>query len=512
MNTGAAKRRSETEFFMKKATALLLTLIMLVAMLASCSDRGNGTTTTAPAGNEGTPSDTAAATVDDNGYVLDDIPELNFNETVINILMWNDYTMTEFYDVNDSGDLIGQAITDRNSRVAQRLGIKLKFIEIPGSTSAAQKAYIQKVNADAALAPSCEYDIYATYSRTPAQLALQGYTANLLDTQYFNVEKPWWPKALMNECTIHNKLYFCSGDISTNLLWMMTGTFYNKNLLKTYNIEKSPYDLVKSNEWTFDKMAEMVKDIYEDGGDGKKSSDDKFGYVIYDVNIDAFQTAAGTVSISKDERGELIISPDFSGERQINMVSKVHQLLESDGVYQTNSTKIRNVFFEERALMITDRVFIVAGKDNRDDKNLIEFDYGIVPQPKYSADQENYMTNVGHPYTMYAINVSSSKIDECSAVLEAMGSENYRSVTPKVFEAAMKVRYASNSEAGEMYDIIRAGISFDLGRLFAGTFGNHTANLFRKSAISGSSYSTQYNIAKPVIEAGLELIERGFDK
>ena len=247
---------------MKKATALLLTLIMLVAMLASCSDRGNGTTTTAPAGNEGTPSDTAAATVDDNGYVLDDIPELNFNETVINILMWNDYTMTEFYDVNGSGDLIGQAITDRNSRVEKRLGIKLEFIEVPGSTSAAQKAYIQKVNADAALAPSCEYDIYATYSRTPAQLALQGYTANLLDTQYFNVEKPWWPKALMNECTINNKLYFCSGDISTNLLWMMIGTFYNKNLLKTYNIEKSPYDLVKSNEWTFDKMAEMVKDIY----------------------------------------------------------------------------------------------------------------------------------------------------------------------------------------------------------------------------------------------------------
>ena len=102
---------------MKKATALLLTLIMLVAMLASCSDRGNGTTTTAPAGNEGTPSDTAAATVDPNGYVLDDIPELNFNDTVINILMWNDNTMTEFYVVNGSGVLFGVAIKVRNSRV-----------------------------------------------------------------------------------------------------------------------------------------------------------------------------------------------------------------------------------------------------------------------------------------------------------------------------------------------------------------------------------------------------------
>ena len=230
------------------------------------------------------------------------------------------------------------------------------------------------------------------------------------------------------------------------------------------------------------------------------------------MNIDAFQTAANIISIGKDESGELIISPDFYGERQIDMTSKIHKLLSSEGVRYSSSIKIRNIFFEERALLITDRVFIVAGKDNRDDKNRIEFDYGIVPQPKYSSDQENFVTNVGHPYTMYAINAASTKIDACAAVIEALGSQNYRSVTPKVFEAAMKVRYASDSEAGEMYDILRNGISFDLGRLFAGTFGNHTANLFRKVVQSGNSYTRQYESAKPVIEAGLAVIKEAFEK
>lgn len=497
---------------MKKITALFLTFLMLAAMLASCAkpdSTGDGTTT--GAGN--TPATAAPeATVDSNGYLLDDLPDdLDFKGEAINIFMWNDYTMTEFFDVNGTGDLIGEALTSRNSLVENRLGVKLNFIETAGSTSAAQKAYLEKARADAQASP-CEYDIYATYSRTPAAMSIQHLTANLLETEYFNVEKPWWPKALMNECTINGKLYFCSGDISTNLLWMMTGTFFNKNKLTEYGIEKTPSQLVKSNEWTFDKLAEMVQDVYRDSGDGKKSDDDEYGYVLYDMNIDAFQTAANIISIGKDESGELIISPDFYGERQIDMTSKIHKLLSSEGVRYSSSIKIRNIFFEERALLITDRVFIVAGKDNRDDKNRIEFDYGIVPQPKYSSDQENFVTNVGHPYTMYAINAASTKIDACAAVIEALGSQNYRSVTPKVFEAAMKVRYASDSEAGEMYDILRNGISFDLGRLFAGTFGNHTANLFRKVVQSGNSYTRQYESAKPVIEAGLAVIKEAFEK
>lgn len=499
---------------MKKITALLLAGLMLIALLVSCAQ--NNTTnngeesTTANIENTVAPV-TDDATVDDNGYELDSLPaKLDYGNETITMLIWDDYTMTEFFDVNETEDSISAAITARNSAVESRLGIKLDFVGTPGGDTK-MNDYMKKVAADASASP-CEYDIYATYSRTPPQLALQGYTHNLLDTEYFDVDKPWWPAALMDECMINGKLYFCSGDISTNLLWMMTGTFYNKKLLEDYNIEKSPAELVKSGEWTFDRMIEMVKDIYEDDGDTKKSTGDKYGLVLYEINIDAFQTAADITSIKKDADGTLIINPDFSGEKQIDLVSKIHGLLETDDVYHSSKTSIRDIFFEERALMITDRVFIVAGKDNSNNKNRIQFDYGIVPQPKYSVDQQKYVTSVGHPFTMYAVNTGSPNVEAAATVIEAMGSANFRSVTPKVFEAAMKIRYASDSEAGSMYDIIRGGISFDMGRLYSKSMNDNTANLFRKAVLAGSNYNTLYKVAKPSIQTGLDTINEAYNK
>lgn len=80
--------------------AMLVLSVMMISAFASCANTGDGTTTTepeannagttAPSGEEATSSD-----VDEQGYKLDDLPELNFGSQ-INILAWKDVEHEEF--------------------------------------------------------------------------------------------------------------------------------------------------------------------------------------------------------------------------------------------------------------------------------------------------------------------------------------------------------------------------------------------------------------------------------
>lgn len=489
--------------------ALIMAILTLSGMAVSCADTGKGETTTDASATTTAP-DAVATTAEETLYAPDDLAEsYDFNET-ITIFMWEDYTMMEFY-AEETGDIIDDAIFNRNIAVANRLNIEFEYVEAQGASSD-YTSWIQKAEND--WQADNAYDIYAGYSRSAPLMALKGMTVNLLEYETFSVEKPWWPAALTNECTINDQLYFCSGDISTNLLWMMIGTFYNKELYNEYfPNEKSPMDMVESNEWTMEKLFSMTQDIYTDDGNSQQDTADFYGYVLYETNADAFQTAAGIISIERDAEDGLKISDDWYSQRCADVCELLGNFLSSEGVYHSSSTSVRNIFFEERALFITDRTFIVAGKDTSETAK-IEFSYGVVPQPKYTADQETFMTNVGHPFTMYAVNSQSKKIEASVTTLEAMGSANHRTVTPAVFEVAMKVRYTDDAQAGRMFDILRENISFDIGRLYASTFKNGTASLFRTTALSGNPSGLLSNIKKneKVINAGIKTMMEFFDK
>lgn len=490
--------------------ALIMALMTVAGMVVACAETSGEITTDGGAAVTVAP-DVESAEPEETDYALDKLQEkYNFNET-ITIFMWSNYTMREFY-ADESGDVIDDAIFNRNISVEERLGIEFEYVEEKGASS----DYAQWiVKAETDWASDNSYDIYAGYSRSAPLMTLKGMTANLLEyPESFFADMPWWPTALTEECTINDKLYFCSGDISTNLLWMMIGTFYNKELYEQYFAgQKSPMDMVEDNEWTMDVFFSMAKDIYEDDGNGSRDAADFYGHLIYDTNIDAFQTSAGVTSIERDEDAGLRVSEAWNSQRCADACALVGEYIKADGVFVKDDTKIRDIFYEERALFITDRLFIVAGKDSQE-TGKIEFSYGLVPQPKFSADQDKYLTNVGHPFTMYAVNSQSKNIEAAVTTLEALGSANHRTVTPAVFEVAMKVRYTDDPQTSSMYDTLREGISFDIGRLYAETFKNGTANLFRTTAKSANPSGLLSNIKKnqKIFENAIKTIMEFYNK
>ena len=487
--------------------ALLLAILTLSGMFAACANTNDPEATTEAPTTNGPAEGGDVVTEEETLYVQDDLDEkYDFGET-ITIFLWEDYRMTEFY-AEESGDIIDDVIFHRNIKVADRLGIEFVFVEAPGA-SGDYKDWIAKAEND--WAADNEYDIYAGYSRTIPLLSVKKMTANLLEQDAFSVEKPWWPEALTTECTIKDQLYFCTGDIATSMLWYMIAFMYNKELYEIqYQGGKTPMDMVEDDEWTLQNFLALVQDVYIDtNNDGAKDVTDFYGATLYSTDIDSFMIGAGITSLEKDEDGGLRISEKWNSQRCADICATVGEALNLQGILCNTD---RSTFKTQQSIFHMDRIFNIPGTDSGDGVPL-EFAVSVVPVPKFDETQVLYKTNLGNPFTIFAINVQSDALEATATTLEAMASENYRSVTPAVFEVAMKVRYTDDPQCARMFDILKENVSFDVGKLYYYTMEKTTSQVFSETCLSGnpSGFLSALNRSKRVIENKLKVLMGAYE-
>ena len=260
-------------------------------------------------------------------------------------------------------------------------------------------------------------------------------------------------------------------------------------MLQTYGLE-DPYTLVANNEWTVDKMFSMCKEIYTDAGEPGKDLADTFGIVMPRLSIDAFFYSSGLRTTEKGDNGELLLSPSYTGEVSQRLAEMLVELLfDSEGGFcvHDDTGPVNQAFANGQVAFITNRP-MDAITDYGHANNLV---YGVVPTPKWDSQQEQYLTCIGNPFTLYSISMAQSydqeRVDMLGAVLECMASEAYRKTTPALYEQTMQTRYAKDDVTAQMYDICRENIVFDLGRIFGATMNNLTQTKYRGLIESGSS-------------------------
>ncbi len=451
---------------MKHTTRLIAALLCLVltmpAIVACAGDTDTSAdTTAAPTGTTAAPADTTLP-VTEPLFVPDALPEkMDFKNEEVTILTWKAY-QTEFNIDSLTGDIVEDALFNRVQKVEERLNIKLNLIEEAGDWSKRNDfiAYAAKsINAgDGA------YDLVAHYSLAASIGAMQHLYQNLNEVPHLDFEKPWWPGDIVEASSIGNKVYFATGDVAPTVLYNIFGVYFNEKLIKDNGFE-SPYDLVEQGKWTFDKMQEMAIGQYQDlNANQKEDIGDRFGLVFADiVHVDPFYYSAGLTIIGKDSEGSYALSEDFASEKTATWCQKLCSFLHNnpDVIVQPSGD---NIFQSGQSLFL-------AGNLNHAASGLrdVEFTYGLVPMPKYDAEQDRYYSVVGMPYSMYTVPVDVKDSARAGALLEALASEAYRSVSPAIFETAFKVKYAESEQAADMYDLIRNTLVYDVGRTFGDT-------------------------------------------
>lgn len=109
------------------------------------------------------------------------------------------------------------------------------------------------------------------------------------------------------------------------------------------------------------------------------------------------------------------------------------------------------------------------------------------------------------PYTMYTIPVDAKDMNRAGALLEALASDAYRSISPAIFETAFKVKYARDEQTGQMYDIIRDTLVYDVGRTFGDTINAFA--LFRNAVRDNKTgWASIYEQNKKACEVRIQQI------
>jgi len=457
--------------FKIKKCVFILFIMTCLFLSSACADGNSGQTapdpvTPLPDNAEAAPgsSDTIdAPDIRQENLKLYSYPEVNYNNYEFKIMIrgqQDEWDSQDIHSEEENGEPVNDAVFRRNVEVEEALGISITglWVQVGNQFSTLRKT----VNSgDGA------YDAVMLNFQDMSSATKQGMLVNLKAIPGVDLSKPWWDQNIIHETSVMNKTYFATGDISimtNDGTWTM---MFNKQLLQDMNLP-NVYELVKTGEWTVDKMLEMGKDSVLDlNGDGVIDHTDKVAFATTLDSVQSLFYSTGNRIVTKDA-DDLPVYALFGDTLMANL-EKVYEIMRGapdftmlSGDYARINPLthliVQAAFEENRALFYAEVMQCVIRLRQMDTE------FGIIPMPKANAAQENYNTNI-HAWASAAIAMPQVGDDEerTGNIIEALAYGGDKYITPAYYDITLKTKHARDEESSAMLDIIFAGRSADLG-------------------------------------------------
>lgn len=452
-------------FIMKpRIIALLLALLTTAVGFSSCNEADELPETQVTTVTEtSVPNDPSDDNLPDNLDYKGETVSFFYREEVA-----DEFTVPEM-----NGDIVNDALYSSHRLVEERLNVKIETVTMKGQAVDDRNTFMNHITSTV-MAGEDAYDwVDLMIGNSPVKMQ-EGIFADLLTNPYIDVTKPYYLLGLSDLVTVNDKLYFISGDASLGYLQDTFCIIYNKSFAEDFDIGNL-YGIVEDGEWTVDKLMEFAELAGSDlNGDGLLNDDDRLGFRIYDQNHLSGFIASAELHMFTEKNGEWIF--DMSTERTASIINKLEQLVTSTPGAILSHGSDPSKFTAGNILFITAQFddTITYLRDMTDP-------YGILPYPKYEASQDNYYSNSRTTHNAFNMPITCGNPEMAGAVIEALGSQNYKTVTPAYYEVALKTKYTTDDESARMYDIIRKGITLDFGYVFSNVVNNPITNIFINS-------------------------------
>ena len=405
---------------MKKIMSILLVLLMLTSVLASCG--GNDETTTTEVPTTETPTTEAPTTEAPTTEVptteiptteaptteaptteapTTEAPTTEPPSTEVPKNTWSSKTdirdtwsgktlnvacstwyvlgapwaMPEVFvtEENDAefGEEIQKAVLDRNEFIENTYGVKVNWIN-------ATKSSMPKALEAAILAGNINYDLAAPRMMNAQAIVTRGYVYDLANREFIDFKNSYYREESIKTYTAHGHTFFVTGGFSNLDMETASVLYFNKTLLpgETEEITNDIYDMVRKGEWTFDKLFTYLEASYFDNGSGFDRNSDTLGAsFLLDSYYDYFGIKSAGINESTGN-WELTIND----ERIDDVISAIIRSNTAPELVINEDTDYYNSFNRNQVVFLTD----VLNKAN-DFENV-----GIVPFPMLNKEQGRY--------------------------------------------------------------------------------------------------------------------------
>lgn len=443
----------------KRILALILTAILLGSSLVACNDNPD-TPDTPDVSDTDTPSSTPEDTTpEDKGLVLDVTDFGGTNLRVHGMSMERNYGYYSNDDIwveSDSADPFASAVYKRMQDCINKYNFGVTYTD---------SQWPNKERSEYVAGGLDLVDVMFDAWGGMYNAALAGELLDLKDVTTMDLSNEWYDQNAIADLTIANRTFYTCGDISITDEKGLIALYFNKTLANNKSLE-SPYELVANNQWTWDKFTEMCRAAAEDvNGDGL-DEDDIVGMFTVSGHYPNFMLAVGEKYATLDADGK----PEYTWLDTSDAITKLETvagfMIEYGTVYNghTYSAPAGNIWGYGRAKFASGKhLFTFGGSNVITEFADMEDDFGIIPMPKWNADQSRYYHTVDTSTAFFCLPNTKVDTTQIGYMIEYFSYEGLNTITPTFKEKMLKRRYAQDSESGDMLDLIYSSKAFDIG-------------------------------------------------
>ena len=361
-----------------------------------------------------------------------------------------------------TGEVVNDAVFNRNLRVEQKFNIRIKRIQ-------------NSMSADVPITAGEPFDAVMNQSTILSETIYTGAFLNMIGFPYLSLEAEYWSPRCLEGTIVDDLVYLMPCDIVLDHLENTGFLYFNKRILAENDLE-SPYDLVRQDRWTLDAFLGLVRSVHRDlNGDGIMDMEDLYGSLLVGEwrmgSFLQFYFGAGQTYTKTDpEQGRVLAFNPEIGQGIIDMLAETLQdkticmddlkVADLTGTSHWNTPYYPLMFAEGHSLFTQDDL------TSMDYFREMEDDFGIVPNPKYNEEQKEYYQRV-RPYCgMFALPATLPDEEKTGAVLEYWAWLSHYTTLPAYYEITIKQKRVRDEDTVEMLDIIRKSMVFEFGDVF----------------------------------------------